>query len=75
MSYWFEEPYEAFIELRPLRADIRDQSERRFIAESDIPKLGLSSWLKLIMFTTVEFQIIINGISRLLIRTSSRSWR
>lgn len=34
MSYWFEEPYEAFVELEELfRKHIHDQSERRFIIE------------------------------------------
>ena len=34
MSYWFEEPYEAFVELEELfRKHIHDQSERRFIVE------------------------------------------
>src|SRR5687768_7167149 len=34
MSYWFEEPYESFVELEELfRKHIHDQSERRFIIE------------------------------------------
>ncbi|WP_394004571.1 spermidine N1-acetyltransferase [Luteimonas sp. WGS1318] len=34
MSYWFEEPYESFVELEELfRKHIHDQSERRFIVE------------------------------------------
>ncbi|MGY1425446.1 spermidine N1-acetyltransferase [Lysobacter sp. A289] len=34
MGYWFEEPYESFVELEELyRKHIHDQSERRFIAE------------------------------------------
>ncbi len=32
MSYWFEEPYEAFVELQDLYDEhIHDQGERRFI--------------------------------------------
>ena len=32
MGYWFEEPYESFVELEELyRKHIHDQSERRFI--------------------------------------------
>ncbi|MEG3191923.1 spermidine N1-acetyltransferase [Lysobacter sp. D1-1-M9] len=35
MGYWFEEPYESFVELEELyRKHIHDQSERRFIIES-----------------------------------------
>ncbi len=35
MSYWFEEPYEAYVELEDLyNKHIHDQSERRFIAET-----------------------------------------
>ena len=34
MGYWFEEPYESFVELEELyRTHIHDQSERRFIVE------------------------------------------
>ncbi|MDQ3618463.1 MAG: spermidine N1-acetyltransferase [Pseudomonadota bacterium] len=36
MGYWFEEPYESFVELEELyRKHIHDQSERRFIIEND----------------------------------------
>lgn len=36
MGYWFEEPYESFVELEELyRKHIHDQSERRFIVEHD----------------------------------------
>ncbi|MDI9228904.1 hypothetical protein QMZ20_23365, partial [Serratia bockelmannii] len=36
MRYWFEEPYEAFVELSDLYdKHIHDQSERRFIIERD----------------------------------------
>ncbi|MBB1089530.1 spermidine N1-acetyltransferase [Lysobacter sp. SG-8] len=37
MAYWFEEPYESFVELEELyRKHIHDQSERRFIIEGDM---------------------------------------
>lgn len=36
MRYWFEEPYEAFVELSDLYdKHIHDQSERRFVVECD----------------------------------------
>lgn len=36
MGYWFEEPYESYVELEELyRKHIHDQSERRFIIEDD----------------------------------------
>lgn len=36
MGYWFEEPYESFVELEELyRKHIHDQSERRFIVQDD----------------------------------------
>ena len=36
MRYWFEEPYEAYVELVQLYdRHIHDQSERRFIIEND----------------------------------------
>ena len=66
MSYWFEEPYEAFIELSDLyEKHIHDQSERRFIAESEGTKVGLVSWLKLIMFIVV---LSFKSLSPLLIK-------
>ena len=38
MGYWFEEPYESFVELEELyRKHIHDQSERRFIVEHEQP--------------------------------------
>jgi diamine N-acetyltransferase len=37
MGYWFEEPYESFVELEELyRKHIHDQSERRFIVEHEV---------------------------------------
>ncbi|PHG59257.1 spermidine acetyltransferase, partial [Bacillus toyonensis] len=42
MSYWFEEPYEAFVELQDLYdKHIHDQSERRFIVEKNTVMIGL----------------------------------
>ncbi|WMY97513.1 MAG: spermidine N1-acetyltransferase [Arsenophonus sp.] len=42
MRYWFEEPYEAFVELSDLyNKHIHDQLERRFIIEKEKNKLGL----------------------------------
>src|SRR5688572_16853961 len=43
MGYWFEEPYESFVELEELfRKHIHDQSERRFIIErGDGVRVGL----------------------------------
>ena len=39
MGYWFEEPYESFVELEELyRKHIHDQSERRFIVEHASPE-------------------------------------
>ena len=36
MSYWFEEPYETFVELQDLfDKHIHDQSERRFIIKKE----------------------------------------
>ena len=44
MRYWFEEPYEAFVELTDLYdKHIHDQSERRFIVEHDKPRSAWSS--------------------------------
>ena len=42
MRYWFEEPYEAFVELQELYdKHIHDQTERRFVIEQDGVNLGL----------------------------------
>ena len=42
MSYWFEEPYEAFVELQSLYdKHIHDQSERRFVIEKNHVKVGI----------------------------------
>lgn len=62
MSYWFEEPYESFVELEELYLKhIHDQSERRFIAHQDGNLVGL---VELIEISTVhrrcEFQLIVS---------------
>ena len=42
MRYWFEEPYEAFVELQDLyNKHIHDQSERRFIVDYEGQSVGL----------------------------------
>ena len=42
MRYWFEEPYEAFVELQDLyNKHIHDQSERRFIVDHEGQNVGL----------------------------------
>jgi hypothetical protein len=47
MRYWFEEPYEAFVELSDLYdKHIHDQSERRFVIECNGEKPDWWSWLK-----------------------------
>lgn len=61
MRYWFEEPYEAFVELSDLYdKHIHDQSERRFIVESDSQKVGLVELVEIdYIHRRSEFQIII----------------
>ncbi|ASK64078.1 spermidine acetyltransferase [Virgibacillus phasianinus] len=61
MSYWFEEPYEAFVELRDLYdRHIHDQSERRFIVEKSDETLGLVELVEIdYIHRRSEFQIII----------------
>jgi RimJ/RimL family protein N-acetyltransferase len=52
MRYWFEEPYEAFVELSDLYdKHIHDQSERRFVVECEGEKPGWWSWLRSTTFT------------------------
>ncbi|EAD8369489.1 spermidine N1-acetyltransferase [Listeria monocytogenes] len=62
MSYWFEEPYEAFVELQELYdKHIHDQSERRFILELDGQMLGLVELMEIdYIHRRAEFQIIID---------------
>ncbi|EAC8104827.1 spermidine N1-acetyltransferase [Listeria monocytogenes] len=62
MSYWFEEPYEAFVELQELYdKHIHDQSERRFILELDGQMVGLIELMEIdYIHRRAEFQIIID---------------
>ncbi len=62
MAYWFEEPYESFVELEDLYLKhIHDQSERRFIAENgDGAQVGLVELVEIsYIHRRAEFQIII----------------
>jgi diamine N-acetyltransferase len=62
MRYWFEEPYEAYVELVQLYdRHIHDQSERRFIIENDEGELvGLVELVEInYIHRRAEFQIII----------------
>jgi diamine N-acetyltransferase len=62
MRYWFEEPYEAYVELVQLYdRHIHDQSERRFIIENDAADLvGLVELVEInYIHRRAEFQIII----------------
>jgi len=62
MSYWFEEPYEAFVELQDLYdKHIHDQGERRFILEKDEEMVGLVELVEIdYIHRRAEFQIIID---------------
>ncbi|MBS9437438.1 spermidine N1-acetyltransferase [Photorhabdus noenieputensis] len=62
MRYWFEEPYEAFVELCDLYdKHIHDQSERRFIIEGSDAKAGLVELVEIdYIHRRSEFQIIID---------------
>lgn len=62
MSYWFEKPYEAFVELQELYdKHIHDQSERRFILELDGQMVGLVELMEIdYIHRRAEFQIIID---------------
>jgi diamine N-acetyltransferase len=62
MRYWFEEPYESFVELEELYLKhIHDQTERRFIVET--PNGEAVGLVELVEITYIhrraEFQIII----------------
>ncbi|MCL9669528.1 spermidine N1-acetyltransferase [Rosenbergiella epipactidis] len=61
MRYWFEEPYEAFVELSDLYdKHIHDQSERRFVVEHEGEKAGLVELVEINhIHRRAEFQIII----------------
>lgn len=63
MSYWFEEPYESFVELEELfRKHIHDQSERRFIVEdADGERVGLVELVEIDhLHRRAEFLIMIS---------------
>lgn len=62
MRYWFEEPYEAFVELSDLYdKHIHDQTERRFVVEHDGHKAGLVELVEINhVHRRAEFQIIID---------------
>lgn len=62
MRYWFEEPYEAFVELVDLYdKHIHDQSERRFIVQSQNSLIGLVELVEINhIHRNAEFQIIID---------------
>ncbi|HMW53828.1 MAG TPA: spermidine N1-acetyltransferase [Rhodocyclaceae bacterium] len=63
MHYWFEEPYEAFVELCDLYdKHIHDQSERRFIVENEHrQRVGLVELVEINhIHRRAEFQIIIS---------------
>lgn len=62
MRYWFEEPYEAFVELSDLYdKHIHDQSERRFVIECNGDKAGLVELVEINhIHRRAEFQIIIS---------------
>ncbi|WP_028453999.1 spermidine N1-acetyltransferase [Chitinilyticum litopenaei] len=61
MHYWFEEPYEAFVELCDLYdKHIHDQSERRFVLECEHQRAGLVELVEINhIHRRAEFQIII----------------
>lgn len=61
MHYWFEEAYEAFVELCDLYdKHIHDQSERRFIAVAGEEPVGLVELVEINhIHRRAEFQIII----------------
>ena len=62
MNYWFEEPYESFVELEDLYLKhIHGQSERRFVAElEDGTRVGLVELIEIsVVHRRCEFQIIV----------------
>lgn len=62
MRYWFEEPYEAFVELSDLyEKHIHDQSERRFVVECNDSNVGLVELVEINhIHRRAEFQLIIH---------------
>lgn len=61
MRYWFEEPYEAFVELNDLyEKHIHDQSERRFIIEKEGVSIGMVELVEINhIHRRAEFQILV----------------
>ena len=61
IHYWFEEPYEAFVELCQLYdKHIQNQNERRFIVEHNGEMVGLVEIVEIdYIHRRAEFQIII----------------
>jgi diamine N-acetyltransferase len=61
MHYWFEEPYESFIELSDLyERHIHDRTERRFVAEVEHARVGLAELVEINhIHRRAEFQMII----------------
>ncbi|GAA0478136.1 MULTISPECIES: spermidine N1-acetyltransferase [Tatumella] len=64
MRYWFEEPYEAFVELSDLyNKHIHDQTERRFVVEHNSENAGLVELVEINhVHRRAEFQIIIDPL-------------
>lgn len=62
MRYWFEEPYEAFVELQELYSKhIHDQTERRFIIDKEKTNIGMVELIEInYIHRRSEFQIIIH---------------
>lgn len=62
MRYWFEEPYEAFVELAELYdKHIHDQMERRFVVDMGGVSCGLVELIEIdYIHRRAEFQIIID---------------
>ena len=69
MRYWFEEPYEAFVELSDLYdKHIHDQSERRLSLNALAKRPDWWNWLKSTMCTAaLSFRLL----SRLIIRVKA----
>lgn len=64
MRYWFEEPYEAFVELAELYdKHIHDQNERRFIIQNQHDAIGLVELVEINhIHRNAEFQIMIGPL-------------
>ena len=61
MTYWFEEPYEALVELLEIYdRHVHDNRERRFIAEAEGTEVGLVELVEIdYIHRNAEFQIIV----------------